>query len=41
MLQAVENLFTPTARSSGNAISYRLALAHLDVIPQIRYQGLS
>ena len=41
MLQAVENPFTPTARSSGSAVSRRPALAHLDVTPQIRYQGLS
>jgi hypothetical protein len=41
MLQAVENPFTPTARSSGNAVSRRLALVYLDVVPQIRYQGFS
>jgi len=33
MLQAVENPFTPTARSSGSAVSHRLGLANLDDIP--------
>ena len=41
MLQAVENPFTHTERSSGNPVSHRLALAHLDIVPQIRYQGFS